>query len=111
MALERVGDRELLELLLDARLAPHAGGVVQRKLRPLPVEIDRDRVARDAGLRPGEQALLAEQTVDQRRLAGIRPADHRDADRAVAARSLVGLLIVVRLDAAVCSGNAARSAS
>ena len=33
----------------------------------------------------GEQPLLAEQPVDQRRLAGIRPADHGDADRAGAA--------------------------
>ena len=33
---ERIGDRELLDLLLDARLAPHAGGVVKKKLMPLP---------------------------------------------------------------------------
>ena len=78
---ERVGDRELLELLLDLRAAAHARGVVEAEGAALPVEIDRDGVARDAGLRPGEQALLAEQAVDQRRLAGVGPADHGDADR------------------------------
>ena len=52
-----------------------------RNFCPLPVEIDRDGVARGAGLRRGEQALLADQPVDQRRLAGIRPPDNGDADR------------------------------
>ena len=35
---ERVGDGELFELLLDARLAPHAGGVEQAELAALPFE-------------------------------------------------------------------------
>ena len=57
---ERVGDRELFQLLLDARAAAQAGGVVEAELPALPCKIDRDGVARDAGFRPGEQPLLAD---------------------------------------------------
>ena len=48
---ERVGDRQLFQLLLDARAAAHAGGVVQAESLAVPVEIDGDGVAGDAGLR------------------------------------------------------------
>ncbi len=51
-----------------------------------PIEIDRDGVARGAGLRRGEQPLLADQPVDQSRLAGIRAPDDGDADRMRARR-------------------------
>ena len=84
-------------------LAAHAGGVVDAEMPAVPVEIDRDGVAGDAGLGPGEQALLAEQPVDQRRLAGVRPADHRDADRP----RRVGLLARVLLSAA-CGSSLGR---
>ncbi len=46
----------------------------------MPGQIDRDRVAGDPSLRSGEQPLLADQPVDQRRLAGIGPPDHGDVD-------------------------------
>ena len=62
--------------------AAQARGVVDAEAPAAPVEIDGDRVARDAGLRAGQQPILAEQAVDQRRLAGVRPSDDRDADRA-----------------------------
>ena len=104
---ERVGDRKLLQLLVDAPAAANAGGVVDAEFLPAPVEIDRDGVARGAGLRRGEQALLADQPVDQRRLAGIRPPDDGDADRMRAGRRRPTL----RSAAAVRSGSAARSAS
>ncbi len=52
-----------------------------RKCRPCQLDIDRDGVAGDAGLGPGQQPLLAEQAVDQRRLAGVGTPDHRDLDR------------------------------
>ena len=52
----------------------------------VPVEIDRDGVAGGAGLRRGQQALLADQPVDQRGLAGIGPPDNGDADRMRAGR-------------------------
>ena len=78
---QRVGDRELLELLLDPRAPAQARGVEHAKLAALPVDLDRDGIARGAGLRARQQALLAEQMIDQRRLAGIGPADDGDADR------------------------------
>ena len=47
----------------------------------VPCERHRDGVAGDPGLGAGEQALLAEQPVDQCRLARIGAPDHGDADR------------------------------
>ena len=38
---EYVGDGELLELVLDLRLAAHAGGIDQPDLLPLPRPVDR----------------------------------------------------------------------
>ena len=82
--IERVGDRELLELLLDARAPPQPGGVVDAEVRPRQSTSTAiaSRVMPASG--PGEQPLLAEQAVDQRRLAGVRPAD--DARRGSARR-------------------------
>ena len=91
---ERVGDGELLQLLLDARLAPHAGGVEQAEFAAVPLERHRDGVARDAGLRPNEQTLLAEQAIDQSGLADIGTTDDGDADRA---RGDVGFGLLVLL--------------
>ena len=105
---ERIGDRKLFELLLDARAAAHAGGVVNAETLAVPVKIDRDGVARDAGFRPGQQALLAEQAIDQRRLAGVGAADDRDADRL---RALLPRPHLRPRAGAVCSGSASRSAS
>ena len=47
----------------------------------MPIPVDGDGIAGDAGFRAGQQPLLADQRVDQRRLAGIRPADDGDAHR------------------------------
>ena len=105
---ERVGDRQLLQLLLDARAAAQAGGVVKAEFLPVPVEIDGDGVARGAGFRRGEQPLLADQPVDQRRLAGIGAPDNGDADRMRPPRRRPALVLG---GCAVCSGSAARSAS
>src|SRR6185312_10865045 len=92
---ERVGDRELLELLVDARFPPQPRGVVELERLALPVEIDGNGIARDAGLGARQQPLLADEAVDQRRLAGVRPADDGDADRmraALLARGVLALL-------------------
>ena len=78
--LQRLDDAELLDRFLDARTAPHAGRVDQRVAAAVALERHVDRVARRARLVERDQALLAEQAVDQRRLADVRPADHRDAD-------------------------------
>ena len=86
---ERVGDRELFELLLDPGAAAHARGVVNTKLPAVPVDFDRNGVAGDAGLGPRQQPLLAEQPVDQRRFSGIGTPDDRDADRPLLGRLLL----------------------
>ena len=79
--------------------------------RPFQSEIDLDGVAGDAGLGPGEHAVLAEQPVHQRRLAGVRPPDHGDADRD-ARRPAVTLSFGKRRPVSpVSSGKASRSAS
>ena len=104
---ERVGDRQLFQLLVDARAAAHAGGVVDAEFLAVPIEIDRDGIARGAGFRRGQQPLLADQPVDQRRLAGIRPSDDGDADR-MAVRTARPPRSAA---AAVCAGSAARNAS
>ena len=71
-----------------SRAAPRSGrgGACRRcrpagSARPPPCPFERDRVAGDARLGPGQQPLLAEQPVDQRRLADIGPPDDRELQR------------------------------
>ena len=98
---------ELLQLLL--RPWPCGAG---RRCRPagriavVPGPVHRDGVAGDAGLGPGQQAVLADQPVDQGRLAGVGPPDDGDPDwhRPVARR----LSSCRRLP--MCWGSASRSA-
>ncbi len=78
---QRIADGELLQLRLDARLATKAGGIEQAERLAAPGPVDGDGVTGDAGFRAGQQPLLAEDTVDQRRLADVRPADDSDAER------------------------------
>ena len=78
----------------------------RRNSRPFHSSVDRDGVAGDAGLRTGEQALLAEQPVDQRRLADVRTADHRDANGTVGVR--IDLLILGRRGGVLRQGGADR---
>ncbi len=74
---ERVGHGGSLELGLDAAAPAHAGGVDQAHRPALPFPFDADGVARDAGLGAGQHPLLADQPVEQGRLADIGPADDR----------------------------------
>ena len=55
------------------------GGVDQRVAPAAALERHLDRVARGAGLVEGDDALLADQRVDQRRLADVGAADDGDA--------------------------------
>ena len=87
-----VAGTELLGRFRNARLAAQTGRIEQAHRPVAPLEVGGDGIAREPRLRPGDHALLAEQRIDQRRLAGVGPADHGHADRA-------GL--VVRLDAAL----------
>ena len=79
--IKRVRYRELLQLPFDPRATAQSGGVVDPEALIPPHQIDGDGVAGDAGLGPGQQPLLAEQPIDQRRFSRIGAADHRDADR------------------------------
>src|SRR5688572_15960680 len=77
--LERVADRELLCRSLHPHLAPQAGGVEQPEQPPLPFKIDGDGVAGDSGFGAGDHAFLAENGVDERRLADIWTSHYGDA--------------------------------
>ena len=92
--LQRLDDAELLDRFFDARAASHAGGVDQRVAAAVALERHEHRIARRARLIERDQALFAQQPIDQRRLADVRPADHRDADvdSRPAASRLVGEL-------------------
>ena len=79
---QRVGDRQLLELLLR----PWPGGACRRCRQsldraPRHSQSTAIAVAGDAGLGAGQQPLLADQRVDQRRLAGVGAADDGEPQR------------------------------
>ena len=78
--LQRLDDAELLDGFFDARTAAHAGGIDQRIASAVALERHEHRIARRAGLIERDQPLLAQQPIDQRRLADVRPADHGDAN-------------------------------
>ncbi len=71
---------ELLGGLADARLAPEPRRVEQADGPATPGEVRGHRVAGEAGLGTRDHALLAQQRVDQRRLAGVGAADDGEAD-------------------------------
>lgn len=56
----------------------HPGGVKDPHRRTHELGRDRDRVVGDPGLGAGQQAVLADDLVDQRRLARVGATDHRD---------------------------------
>ena len=72
--------RVVLDRLLDLRGAPDAGGVDEDQLATLDLDRRVDRVAGGAGDFGDDHAVVAEEGVDQGRLADIRPADHREPD-------------------------------
>ena len=89
---QRISNRELLQLLLDARTLAHAGGVEQLDLVAAPFPVDGYGVARDAGFGTHKQAILADHAVDQRRLARIRAADDGDAQGPVRVEIILGII-------------------
>ncbi|MNE36119.1 hypothetical protein D3C80_1299190 [compost metagenome] len=78
-----VGDRQLFQLLLDAGLAAHPGGVDKADRLAFVFPVDRDGVAGDAGLGACQQPVFTQHAVDQGRLARIGTPDDGDADRLV----------------------------
>ncbi|KAG0768278.1 hypothetical protein G6F22_017523 [Rhizopus arrhizus] len=89
--------RELLDDLVHARAAAQAGGIDQAVLAAVTLQVHRDRIAGGARHVGSDHALLAEDAVDQRRLAHVRAADEGDAD---------AVRIVVQLFAAAFFGQA-----
>src|SRR5690606_21780162 len=73
--LEALHDAELLDRLADTRPAADAGGIDQRETPAVPLARDHDAVASRAGLVGRHEPLRADQPVDQRRLADVRPPD------------------------------------
>ena len=80
-----VRDRQLLQLLGHLGLLAHPGGVEQDDGRLAPLEGGADGVAGDAGLRPREHLVLAQDTVDEGGLARVGAAHDGDPHRAVLA--------------------------
>ena len=91
--LQRFHHRKFLDGFEHLAAAPYAGRVDQRVAAPVLFEIEVDRVPRGAGLVECDHSLLAQQRIDQRRLAHVGPADHRHLDRLVRA---VGRFLVRR---------------
>jgi hypothetical protein len=69
------------EPLLDPCPAAQPRGVDQFHRPPLEGPGDADGVPGEAGFRARQQAFFAEQAVDQRRLAGVGPADHGETQK------------------------------
>ncbi len=83
-----IGDRHFLQLVLHLGALAHACGVDQVDVALFaglgvgPLIVDRDRIAGDPGLGPGQQAVLAQQPVDQSGFARIGSSDDGQLERA-----------------------------
>ena len=78
--LQCLGDAGALDRILDSRAPAHPGGIDQQEFAAVTLERHHDAVARGAGLLAGDDAFLADQPIDQRRLADVGPADDGHAD-------------------------------
>ena len=84
IGLQRAHEAVVLGRLVDPALAAHAGGVDEAQ-RPVVGLDDRvDRVAGRAGQVVHDRAVVADEPVEQRRLADVGAADDRDREDAVA---------------------------
>ena len=81
--LERPQLRVVLDALPVLALPPHAGRVHEHERAVVRLEHGVDRVARRSRDVRDDEPLLPQQRVEQARLADVRPAQHRDADRLV----------------------------
>ena len=75
--------RVVLDALPMLALPPHAGRVHEHERTLVGLEHRVDRVARRSRDVRDDEPLLTQQGVEQARLADIRPAQHRHADRLV----------------------------
>jgi hypothetical protein len=81
--LQRLDHRELLDRLEDLAAAPQTGGVDQAVAAAATLELDFDRIAGRSRLVEGDHPLLADEGVDHRALADVRPADDRHPDQSL----------------------------
>ena len=93
--------QELLGCLRHPGFAAQTGRIEEAHLAPRPFEVAGDRVARQPRLGSRDHALLAEEGVDQRRLAGVGAPDDGNADgpRRTSLKAGIGLRLVRRLAA------------
>ena len=81
--MRRLHRRQALEFLLHLRPLTQAGSINEPDLPVAPCPRHCNAVARDACFRSGDEPVVVENAVDQRRLARIRATDKSDADRLV----------------------------
>ena len=86
----RAQRRVVLDRVAHLALAPHAGGVDERHPAVAHDERHVDRVARRAGHVGDDHAVLAQEAVDERGLADVRPPDDGEPHDV-----LVGLVVVL----------------
>ena len=78
---QTIGNRQLLKLLLHPRLLAHARRVENPRRNAVPVKRQRNRIPRNPGLRPGQQAVLTKKLVNQSGFPGIRSPNDRHLQR------------------------------
>ncbi len=78
-----IGDRELFKPVVDPGFLAQSGGVPQLDRLSLKGPVGGDGVPRDARFGTGEHAFLSQERVDERRFAGIGPADDGKPQRTV----------------------------
>ena len=104
--LQRAHEAVVLGRLVDAALAAQAGGVDEAQRAVVGLDDGVDRVARRAGHVVHDRALLADEPVEQRRLADVGPADDRDREDPV-----VGIGVAASSSVVVRSGSGGSAAT
>ena len=76
--LKRLNNRELFDCLKHFAFTAKAGGIDQGVIAIFILELDLDGVARSPGHVKSDQAIFADQSIDQRALACVRTAGDRN---------------------------------
>jgi len=80
---QRIGHRQLFQLLLDPRTPPKGLRYRTREVAALPVDLDRDGIARGARLGAGQQRSSPSRWLISVDFPALGTADDGDADRAL----------------------------
>jgi hypothetical protein len=76
--LQRLDDAEFLDHLVHFRFAANAGGIDQRVILAVTLKGYSNAIPCRSGLVEDHEPILANQAIDQRRLANIWPANDGD---------------------------------